>query len=167
MVIGCIFFDSNQCYDVCSWVDCFPSKTYSLGGAQWFYYISEKRWPPIWRNQSEWNLSCFCFIFYSHAQVMWVYGMAKALGRPAGWPAMYWTFNTNHLSYIKTLVLIYIFRAITFFGWYIYIPPFLEKKMAILPQTKKTFLWAYFREALIVAPPFLDMCLDIYGAWIN
>ncbi len=27
--------------------------------------------------------------------------------------------------------------------------------------------WAVFREALIVAPPFLDMCLDIYGAWIK
>ncbi len=27
-------------------------------------------------------------------------------------------------------------------------------------------MWVY-GEALIVAPPFLDMCLDIYGAWIN
>ncbi len=29
--------------------------------------------------------------------------------------------------------------------------------MAFLPQNKKK---------LIVAPPFLDMCLDIFGAWI-
>ncbi len=27
--------------------------------------------------------------------------------------------------------------------------------------------WAVFPEALILAPPFLDMCFDIYGAWIN
>ncbi len=39
--------------------------------------------------------------------------------------------------------------------------------MAFLPQNKKTLSWAVFRETLIVAPPFLDMCLDIYGAWIN
>ncbi len=30
-------------------------------------------------------------------------------------PAVYRTFSTNHLSYTKTLVPIYIFRAITFF----------------------------------------------------
>ncbi len=45
--------------------------------------------------------------------------MAKTLGRPASrmasWPAVYQTFSTNHLSYTKTLVLIYRFRAITFF----------------------------------------------------
>ncbi len=42
------------------------------------------------------------------------------------------------------------------------VPPFFGEKKAFLPQNK-----AVFREALIVAPPFLDMCLDIYGAWIN
>ncbi len=47
------------------------------------------------------------------------------------------------------------------------VPPFFEKKMAFLPQNKKTLSWAVFQEALIVASPFLDMCLDIYGAWIN
>ncbi len=36
--------------------------------------------------------------------------------------------------------------------------------MAFLPQNNFFF---YFREDLNVAPPFLDMCLDIYGAWIN
>ncbi len=25
----------------------------------------------------------------------------------------------------------------------------------------------FFGEALIVAPPFLDICLDMFGAWIN
>ncbi len=39
--------------------------------------------------------------------------------------------------------------------------------MAFLPQNKKTLSWAVFREALIVAPPFLDMCLDIFGVWIK
>ncbi len=40
--------------------------------------------------------------------------------------------------------------------------------MAFLPQNiKKSLLWAVFQEALMVAPLFLDMCLDIYGAWIN
>ncbi len=43
----------------------------------------------------------------------WVYGMVKALGRPA----LYQTFSTNHISYTKTLVPIYIFRGITFFWW--------------------------------------------------
>ncbi len=86
--------------------------------------------------------------------------MAKVLGRLA----LYRTFSTNHLLYIKTLVPIYIFRAITFFWWCRH---FLREKMAFLPQTKKMLSWAVFREALIVAPPFLDMCLDIYGAWIN
>ncbi len=83
--------------------------------------------------------------------------------RWAGQAAVYRTFSTNHLSYTKTLVTIYIFRAITFFDG----AAIFGKKMAFLPQNKKTLLWAVFREALIVAPPFLDMCLDIYGAWIR
>ncbi len=76
-------------------------------------------------------------LFDSYAQAMWVYGMAKALGRPA----VYRTFNTNHFSYIKTLVPIYIFRAITFFRWCRH---FLERKMAFLPQNKKNFVMSYF-----------------------
>ncbi len=71
-------------------------------------------------------------------------------------------FSTNHLSYTKILVAIYIFRAITF----LMVPPFFEKKWPFCPKIK-TLSWAVFREALIVAPPFLDMCLDIYGAWMN
>ncbi len=47
------------------------------------------------------------------------------------------------------------------------VPPFFGKKMDFCPKIKKTLPWAIFRETLIVAPPFLDMCLDIYGAWIN
>ncbi len=39
------------------------------------------------------------------------YVMAKSVG-PASQPAVYQTFNTNHLSYTKTLVSIYRFRAI-------------------------------------------------------
>ncbi len=100
------------------------------------------------------------FIFDSHVRAMWVYGMAKALGRPA----VYRTFSTNHLSYIKTLVPIYIFRAITFFWWCRH---FLRKNGLFAPKLKKNLLWTVFREALIVASPFLDMCLDIFGAWIN
>ncbi len=34
--------------------------------------------------------------------------------------------------------------------------------MAFLPQNKKTLLCAVFLEALIVAPPFLDMYLGKY-----
>ncbi len=46
------------------------------------------------------------------------------------------------------------------------VPPFFGKKMAFSPQNKITVV-SCFLEALIVAPPFLDMCLDIFGAWIN
>ncbi len=91
---------------------------------------------------------------------MWVYRMAKALG----WPAMYWTFSINHLSYTKTLAPIYIFRAITFLWWCRHC---LNKNGLFAPKVKKTLSWAVFLEALIVALPFLDMFLDIFGAWIN
>ncbi len=81
----------------------------------------------------------------------------------AGRPAVYGTFTTNHLSYTKTLVPLYIFRAITFFWWCHH---FWGKNGLFAPKLKK-LLRAVFLEALIVAPPFLDMCLDIYWAWIN
>ncbi len=63
-------------------------------------------------------------VFDSHAQAMWVYGMA-------GRPAMYQTFSTNHLSYTKTLVPIYIFRTITFFVWCCH---FLRKNGLLAPK---------------------------------
>ncbi len=106
------------------------------------------------------NFICWMLLL---RQAMRVYAMAKALGRPAARPAVYRTFSTNHLSYTKILVPIYIFRAIAFFGWCHH---FLRKN-GLLHQNKNTLSWAVFREALLVAPPFLDMCLDIYGAWIN
>ncbi len=86
--------------------------------------------------------------------------MANALG----WLAMYQTFSTNHLSYTKTLVPIYRFRAITFFLW---CRQFLETKCPFCPKIKQTLSGAVFRVALIVAPLFLDICLEIFGAWIN
>ncbi len=46
------------------------------------------------------------------------------------------------------------------------VPPFFEKKWPFCPP-KKHCRELFFREALIVASPFLDMCLDIYGPWIN
>ncbi len=46
------------------------------------------------------------------------------------------------------------------------VPPFFEKKWPFCPKIKKTLSWAVFQEALIVAPPFLVMGLDIYGAWM-
>ncbi len=55
------------------------------------------------------------------------------------------TFTINLLSYTKTLVSIYRFRAITFFM----VPPFFGKKWPFCPKIKK------------------DMCLDIFWAWIN
>ncbi len=85
-------------------------------------------------------------------------------GQAAGWTgsqlAVYQTFSTNHLSYTKTLVPIYRFRAITSFWWCL-------PKMVFLPQNKKYLLWAVFQEALNVAPLFKDICLKIFGAWIN
>ncbi len=45
--------------------------------------------------------------------------------------------------------------------------PFLWTKNGLFALKLKTLSWALFWEALIVAPPFLDMCLDIFGAWIN
>ncbi len=47
------------------------------------------------------------------------------------------------------------------------VPPFFCKKWPFCPKIKNTLLLAVFLEALIVAPPFLDMCLGIFGAWIN
>ncbi len=73
------------------------------------------------------------------------------------------TFTINLFSYTKTLVPIYRSRAITFFM----VPPFLGKKLPFCPKMKKLCRELFFREALIVAPPFLDMCLDIFGAWIK
>ncbi len=74
------------------------------------------------------------------------------------------TFTINLFSYTKTLVPIYRFRARTFFM----VPPFLvEKNGLFVPKLKKTVVSCFFLEALIVVPPFLDMCLDIFGAWIN
>ncbi len=84
-------------------------------------------------------------------------------GKSVSPAAVYQTFSTNHLSYIKTLVPIYRFRAITFFRC----RHFLRKNCLFAQKLKKLFVWAVFLEALIVAPPFLDMCLDIFGAWIN
>ncbi len=55
--------------------------------------------------------------------------MAKALGQAA----VYQTFSTNHFSYTKTLVPIYIFRAITFFDG----ADIFCAKIAFLPQNKK------------------------------
>ncbi len=106
-------------------------------------------------NYLRYYYDVLCLLIDSHAQAMWVYGMAKELGR---------TFSTNHLSYIKTLVPISIFRAITFFWWCHH---FWGKKWPFCPKIKKTLSWAIFQETLIVASPFQDMCLDIYGAWIN
>ncbi len=73
------------------------------------------------------------------------------------------TFTINLFSYTKTLVPIYRFRAITFFM----VPSFFGEKWPFCPKIKKTLSWAVFREVLIVAPPVLDMCLVIYGSWIN
>ncbi len=67
------------------------------------------------------------------------------------------TFTINLLSYTKTLVPIYRFRAITFFM----VPPFWGKKW---PSFSRSLNCGY---SIIVATPFLDMCLDIFGAWIN
>ncbi len=63
-------------------------------------------------------------------------------------------FSTNHLSYTKTLVPIYRFRATTFFDG------------AAIFGGKKHVM-SCFWEILIVAPLFLDICKDTIGAWIN
>ncbi len=54
------------------------------------------------------------------------------------------TFSTNHLSYTKTLVPIYIFRAITFFDG----AAISLEKMAFLPQNKKNFVVSSFSRNL-------------------
>ncbi len=70
--------------------------------------------------------------------------------------AVYQIFNTNHLSYTKTLVPIYRFRAINKF----YGASIILEKNGIFTKKIKTLTWAIFLEAFIVAPSFLDMCLE-------
>ncbi len=48
------------------------------------------------------------------------------------------------------------------------VPQFLGGKWPSCPKIKKRLCHElFFLEALIVAPPFLDMGLDIFGPWIN
>ncbi len=58
-------------------------------------------------------------------------------------PAVYWTFSTNHLSYTKTLVPIYIFRAITFFWWCHH---FLRKNFLFAQKFKKLCRELFFEK---------------------
>ncbi len=63
------------------------------------------------------------------------------------------------------MVPIYRFRAIIFLDG---ATIFGREKIVFLPQNiKKSLSRAGFQEALIVAPLFLVICLDIFGAWIN
>ncbi len=62
--------------------------------------------------------------------------------RCAGRPAVYRTFSTNHLSYTKTLVPIYIFRATTFFWWCCH---FFEKKWPFCPKIKNFVVSCFSR----------------------
>ncbi len=57
--------------------------------------------------------------------------------------AVYQTFSTNHLSYTKTLVPIYIFRAITFLLWCRY---FLWKKWPFCPKITKLCRELFFEK---------------------
>ncbi len=52
------------------------------------------------------------------------------------------------------------------YNYFLMVPPFFGTKWPFYLKIKKTLLWAVFREALIIAPPFLDMCLDICRVWI-
>ncbi len=74
-------------------------------------------------------------------------------------------FNTKTLSWTKLSpsTFFHRFRAITFFM----VPPFYGKKWPFCPKIIFFLSLAVFQEALTVAPPFLAMCLDIFGAWIN
>ncbi len=48
------------------------------------------------------------------------------------------------------------------------VPPFFGKKWPFCPKIKNNFIVSYFSRNLnYIAPLFLDMCLDIFGAWIN
>ncbi len=83
--------------------------------------------------------------------------------RWAGWPCTELLaptiFHTSKHRYQYTYLGLYLFfDGATIFG----------EKMAFLPQNKKNFVVSCFSRSLnCVALPFLDMCLDIYGAWIN
>ncbi len=52
--------------------------------------------------------------FYSHASAMWIYEMVSE-SRAAWQPTVYQMFTASHLSYMKILIPMYRFRAITFF----------------------------------------------------
>ncbi len=121
---------------------------------------------------SNWSsVVLFLFLTHMHKQCESMEWRKHSAWQPGGRPAVYRIFSTNHLSYTKTLVPIYIFRAITFLGWcryfYYYYFFFYRINGLFAPKIKKTCSRVVFQEALIVAPPCLDMCLDIYGAWIN
>ncbi len=67
------------------------------------------------------------------------HGLRKGIfSNEHGRPAVYQIFSRNHLSYTKTLVLIYRFRAITFF----YAAAILGDKMTFLPQ--RNYVMSFF-----------------------
>ncbi len=47
------------------------------------------------------------------------------------------------------------------------VPPFLVKKWPFCQKVKKTLSLPDFLDAIIVAPIFLDMCIEVFGAWVN
>ncbi len=48
------------------------------------------------------------------------------------------------------------------------VPPFWGKKWPFFPKKSlKTLSWTIFLEAFFVAPIFLDIYLEVFGAWVN
>ncbi len=45
--------------------------------------------------------------------------------------------------------------------------PFCQKVKKKQKQQKKTLSRTIFREAFFVTPLFLDICIEVFGAWVN
>ncbi len=73
-----------------------------------------KYWPS---SKSSFFLTCkYHLVFTNTFWLTCISNVSLWNGESVG-PAVYRTFSSNHLSYTKTLVPIYIFRAITFLEW--------------------------------------------------
>ncbi len=57
----------------------------------------------------------------------------------------------------------YRLMAYNLFWWY----HFWVKNGIFYKKFKKTLSWTIFLEAFYVAPLFLDLCIKVFGAWVN
>ncbi len=98
------------------------------------------------------------FLLTSISNVSLCYGKSIGPpGRPCTKLSTPTTFHTLKHWYQYTDLELYFFKVLPFF-W---------KNRSFTKKLKETLSSAIFLESFIVAPLFLDMCLQVFGAWIN